>query len=196
MNSFFAGQRGWRVRYDSDNRRMQREALTYTTDAVTSPTLVAGPITLTIHAAANTTETMWVAHLDEVAPDGASRPLSQGALLGSHRALDIARTWYLPDGTVLRPHHCSTRAVNQPVVPGELTRYDIEVFPTAALLDAGHRLRVTLTTYDFPNLVPTKPARRALTGGSYRIHQGGATPSHIVIPLADPAAFAAHSEAG
>lgn len=192
LSSFFAGQRGWRVRYDTDNRRPQRGALTYTTEPFTSPTLVAGPISLTVHATANTTETMWVAHLDEVASDGRSRPLTQGALLGSHRALDTTRTWYLPDGTVLRPHHLSTPGATRPVTPHELTRYDIEVFPTAALIAAGHCLRLTLTTYDFPHLVPTRPARRALVGGSYRLRQGGATPSYIVVPLADPADFAGH----
>jgi putative CocE/NonD family hydrolase len=197
MNSYFAGQRGWRIRYDNDNRRLQRlepDALTYTTEPFSTPTLVAGPITVTVHATATTTETMWVVHLDEVAPDGATRPLTQGALLGSHRALDTSRTWYLPDGTVLRPHHLSTRAATKPVVPGELTRYDIEVFPTAALIDTDHRLRLTLTTHDFPHLVATTPARRALVGGTYRIRQGGSTPSHIVIPLADPAAYNAASE--
>jgi len=194
LNSYFAKQRGWRIRYDSDNRRLQRNALTYTTDPFTSPTLVAGPITLTVHATATTNETMWVAHLDEVAPDGASRPLTQGALLGSHRELDTCRTWYLPDGTVLRPHHVSTRAAHRIVIRGELTRYDIEVFPTAALIGTDHRLRLTLTTYDFPHLVPTKPARQALIGGGYRLRQGGRTPSHIVIPLADPAALTARSE--
>ncbi|BBY06211.1 putative peptidase [Mycobacterium noviomagense] len=189
MNSFFTAQRGRRIRYDTDNRRLQRRALTYTTEPFTSPTLVAGPITLTVHATANTTETVWVAHLDDVAPDGTSRPLTQGALLGSHRALDPDRTWYLPEGTVLRPHHYSTRSAAEPVVPGELTRYDVEIFPTAAFIAPEHRLRLIVTTYDFPHLVPTKPARRALAGGRYQLHQGGPTPSHILIPLADPGAF-------
>ena len=135
---------------------------------------------------ATTAETLWVAHLDDVAPDGVSRPLTQGALLGSHRMLDPARSWYLSDGTVLRPHHFSTRSSAHPVVPGEVTRYDVEIFPTAALIGPDHQLRLTLTTYDFPHLVPTKPARRALTGGSYLVHQGGPTPSHILIPLAEP----------
>ncbi|WP_102143588.1 CocE/NonD family hydrolase [Mycobacterium hubeiense] len=185
LGSFAISQRGRRIRYDLDNRRLQREALCYTTDPFSSPTMVAGPITLTVHATATTSETLWVAHLDDVFPDGTSRPLTQGALLGSHRALDPSRTWYLPDGTVLRPHHISTREAVKPVVPGELTRYDIEIFPTAAVIEPGHCLRLTMTTYDFPHLVPTKPARRALAGGEYRLRQGGATPSHVVIPLAD-----------
>jgi putative CocE/NonD family hydrolase len=189
MTSYLASRRGRPIRYDLDNRRLQREALTYTTESFDAATLVAGPITLTVYATATTSETVWVAHLDDVAPDGASRPLTEGALLGSHRALDPDRTWYLPDGTVLRPHHVSSTAAAQPVVPGELTRYDIEIFPTAALIAPNHRLRLTMTTYDFPQLVPTKPARQALLGGVYRVKQGGPTPSHLLIPLADPAAF-------
>jgi putative CocE/NonD family hydrolase len=189
MTSFIRAQRGGHTRYDQDNRRLQRGALTYTTEPFAAPTLVAGPIALTLHATATTTEALWVAHLDDVAPDGASRPLTQGALLGSHRALDPDRTWYLPDGTVLRPHHFSTRSAVKPVVPGEVTRYDVEVFPTAALIESGHRLRLTVTTYDFPHLVPTKPARRALAGGSYQLHQGGPAPSQLLIPVADPDSF-------
>ncbi len=186
MTSFIRTQRGGQTRYDQDNRRLQRGALTYTTEAFATPTLIVGPITLTLHATADTTESLWVAHIDDVAPDGSSRPLTQGALLGSHRALDPARTWYLPDGTVLKPHHISTRAAVKPVVPGELTRYDVEIFPTAALLESGHQLRLTVTTFDFPHLVPTVPARRALAGGTYRLHQGGPTPSHLLIPVAEP----------
>ncbi|MDH6195463.1 putative CocE/NonD family hydrolase [Mycobacterium frederiksbergense] len=189
MSSFMLSRTGRRIRYDLDNRRLQREALTYTTAEFTEAQLIAGPVTLTVHATADTTETLWVAHLDDVSPDGVSRPLTQGALLGSHRALDPDRTWYRPDGTVLRPQHLSTRAAVEPVVPGELTRYDIEVFPTAALIERGHRLRLTLTTYDFPHLVPTKPALAMLAGGMYRVQQGGASPSSLLIPLAEPAAF-------
>jgi uncharacterized protein len=189
MTSFIRTQRGGQTHYDQDNRRLQRGALTYTTEPFATPTLIAGPISLTVHATANTSEALWVAHLDDVAPDGASRPLTEGALLGSHRALDPDRTWYLPDGTVLRPHHFSTRSAVKPVIPGDVTRYDVEIFPTAALLESGHRLRLTVTTFDFPHLVPTKPARRALTGGSYQLHQGGPTPSHLLIPVADPDSF-------
>ncbi|MGV0743347.1 CocE/NonD family hydrolase [Mycolicibacterium sp. XJ870] len=189
MGSFMASQRGRQIRYDLDHSRLQREALTYTTPEFSSAQLIAGPVTLTVHATANTTETLWVAYLDDVSPAGVSRPLTQGALLGSHRALDREASWYLPDGTVLRPQYFSTRAAAQPVVPGELTRYDLEIYPTAAMIEAGHRLRLTLTTYDFPHLVPTKPARAALAGGVYRVQQGGESPSRLLIPLADPAAF-------
>lgn len=186
LNSFVTTSAGGRTRHDQDNRRLQRGALSYTTDAFEAPVLLAGPITLSVEMTADTTETLLVAHLDDVAPEGVNRPLSQGALLGSHRELDSERTWYLPDGTVLRPHHISTRNAVRPVRPGEPTRYDIEIFPTAALIAPGHRLRLTLTTYDFPHLVPTAPARRELAGGLYQVCQGGPTASWLLLPLADP----------
>ena len=186
LNSFVTAQAGRRTRHDQDNRRLQQGALTYTGEPFDTPTLIAGPVTLRVQATADSTETLLVAHLDDVAPEGVSRPLTQGALLGSHRELDPERTWYLPDGTVLRPHHISTRAAVRPVEPGELTGYDIEIFPTAALIAPGHRLRLTLTTYDFPHLVPTAPARRALAGGIYRLQQGGPDPSFLLLGLADP----------
>jgi putative CocE/NonD family hydrolase len=189
LGSFAVSQTGRRIRYDLDHRRLHREALTYSTAILRTAQLVAGPITLTVYATATTTDTLWVAYLDDVAPDGISRPLTQGALLGSHRALDTAKTWYLPDGAVLQPHHMYTRAAAQPVVPGELTRYDIEIFPTAALIEAGHRLRLALTTYDFPSLVPSKSQRAALAGGVYHLRQGGVHASSLLIPLADPEAM-------
>lgn len=187
MGSFMASQTGRSVRYDQDNSRLQRDALTYTSEAFDTEKLLAGPVGLTIFATADRPDTLWVAHLDDLSPDGVSRPLTEGALLGSHRALDPEASWILSDGTVLRPQHISTKSAAEPVVPGEVTRYDVEIFPTAAILAPGHRLRLTLTTYDFPHLVPTRPQRAALAGGVYRISQGGVHASHLVVPLADPA---------
>jgi hypothetical protein len=34
--------------------------------------------------------------------------------------------------------------------------------------------------------VPNAPAREALAGGLYHVHQGGPTPSFLLVPLADP----------
>lgn len=68
LSSFLFSQRGRTIRYDQDNRRLQRGALSYTTEPFGHAKLVAGPIALTIHATATTTETVWVAHLDAVAP--------------------------------------------------------------------------------------------------------------------------------
>src|SRR3569832_393967 len=56
-------------------------ALTYTTAALPSARTIAGPIAATVYARANTTETQWVVNIEDVAPDGTSKPLTEGALL-------------------------------------------------------------------------------------------------------------------
>jgi len=157
-------------------------ALTYTTEPVAEPTTLAGPISATLYASATTTQTQWVVNVQDVAPDGTSKPLTQGALLGSAREVDPSRSWTV-DGATLMPYHPHTVEAEQPVTPGEVTRYDVEVFPTYATLAPGHRLRVTIGTNDFPHLVPTAPQLLNLLGGVYQVQRTAAHPSSITVPL-------------
>jgi uncharacterized protein len=158
--------------------------LQYTSAPLPETSTVAGPIGVTIFATSTRPETEWVADIEDVGPDGTARPLSQGALLGSFRTLDPVRTWTAPDGKPIRPYHLSTRAAATPVVPGEMTRYDIEVFPTLATLPAGHRLRLTLTTADTPPLLAPAPRFLDLLGGVYSVARHAGAASFVEIPLA------------
>ena len=65
----------------------------YTSAPLPTPEAVAGPITATIYASSTTPETQLVAELEDVTPSGASYPLTEGALLGSLRAVDQSRSW-------------------------------------------------------------------------------------------------------
>jgi putative CocE/NonD family hydrolase len=157
-------------------------ALTYTTEPLSSGATLAGPISAKLFASATTTDTQWVVNVEDVAPDGVSKPLTQGALIGSARAVDDARSWSVNGKTVL-PYHPYTSAAARPVVPGKVTEYDVEVFPAYTTLAAGHRLRVTLQTSDFPHLLPTPPQLVSLLGGRYDVQHGAAYPSSITVPL-------------
>jgi hypothetical protein len=155
---------------------------TYTTAPLTQAKTIAGPIDVTVYASANTRETQWVAQIEDVAPDGSSVPLTEGALLGSLRAQSSAQTWRA-DGQIIKPGHTYTKASSAAVRPGKVTRYDIEVFPTYATLPAGHRIRITLATADTPHLAPTAPALAKLLGGVYRVQHSPNAPSAVEIPL-------------
>ena len=63
-------------------------AIRYTTAPFAHAETVAGPVTATVYASATTSETELVAELEDVTPSGASYPLTEGALLGSLRAVD------------------------------------------------------------------------------------------------------------
>jgi len=154
----------------------------YTSPPLTSAKTIAGPIDVTVYAKASTTETQWVAQIEDVAPDGTSIPLTEGALLGSLRAVSPAGTWK-SNGQILQVAHTYSASTAAPVTPGALTRYDIEVYPTYATLPAGHRIRVSLSTADTPHLVPTLPALAKLLGGLYLVQMTPAAPSAVEIPL-------------
>jgi predicted acyl esterase len=91
-------------------------------------------------------------------------PLAQGWLRASHRALDEERS------LAWQPHHPHDRV--QSLVPGEAYELDIEIWPTCAVLPAGHRLALTILGRDFDHGLPPSEERlgHALRGSSALLH--------------------------
>lgn len=145
---------------------------------------IAGPIGLTLQATSNRPETMFVVTLQDVAPDGTVTDLSAGGLLGSARELDPDKSWTANGDGYALPYHPHTKAAQQPVPVGELTRYDIEIRPVFSTIPAGHRLRLLVQTADTPHLFspPTKLIR--LLGGRYRVETNGVHASWLELPVA------------
>lgn len=164
-------------------------ALTYTSSPMTTDEVIGGPIDATVYASATTTDTELVATIEEVSPTGQSVPITSGALLGEFRQPTAAATWTGSDGQPILPAHPYTEASVEPVVPGVVTRYDIEVFPTFAQVPAGWSIRVTVTTSDTPQLLPTLSQMPALAGGVYQVQRNASAASFVNIPLAPQSAF-------
>jgi hypothetical protein len=179
-----AGSAGFEAPCASDDRLSQVGpwATTYTSAPFTRDATVAGPITATVYASSTTPETQLVAELEEVTPNGSSYPLTEGALLGSLRAVDTSRSWTAGGMTVL-PYHPYTQAAARPVVPGQLTEYQIQIFPTLDTIAGGDRLRLTLSTTDTPHLTPLPPQLPELAGGVYTISRSAAAPSSLTVEL-------------
>lgn len=135
-----------------------------------------------MYASSTTPETQLVAELEDVTPSGTSYPLTEGALLGSLRTVDQSRSWTAGGMTVL-PYHPYTQASAQPVTPGAVTEYQIEIFPTLATIGAGDRLRLTLSTTDTPHLTPLPQQLPRLAGGIYAIKRDAASPSSLTAEL-------------
>jgi hypothetical protein len=133
--------------------------------------------------------------VEEVTPSGASYPLTQGALLGSLRKVDRARSWRSHGVTVL-PYHPYTKASAHAVKPGALTHYRVEVFPTLATIAKGDRLRVTLSTSDVPHLTPLPAQLPQLAGGVYTVARSHRAPSSLIVELRRTAKHSAHDRSG
>ncbi len=161
-------------------------ALTYTTAPFSQSRSSAARSTPRSTPPRRTPDTELVATLEDVAPDGTATPLTTGALLGSLRALDSSRSWLAPGGQPLLPYHPYTPPQSRRSRPGSVTRFDIEIRPTFAQIDAGHRLRLTLTTSDLPTLVPTEADATNLIGGIYQVQRNTAAASYVEL-LSAPA---------
>ena len=96
--------------------------------------------------------------LCEVAPDGASRLISAGGLLATHRA---------------------SRDRPQPLEPGQIYELRFPLRHCAYALTPGNRLRVAVASAEFQNAWPTGvPARNTVFWGPRH-------PSGVVLPIAD-----------
>jgi putative CocE/NonD family hydrolase len=161
-------------------------SLTYTSAPFKHATVLGGPVDATLYATSTRPNTEMVATIEDVAPNGTSTPITTGALLGSLRAVNPARSWRVGGGRYVLPYHPYTVGSQQSVPVGKVTRFDIEIRPTFAELAAGHRLRLTLTTSDLPTLVPPQPDVSNLVGGVYEIQRNRSAASYLEI-LSTPA---------
>ena len=157
-------------------------AISYTSAPFPQSEAVAGPITATVYASSTTPEVELVAELEDVTPSGSSYPLTEGALLGSLRAVNQSRSW-TANGMTLLPYHPYTKASAQSVKPGAVTKYQIQIFPTLATIGRGDRLRLTLSTTDTPHLTPLPEQLPKLAGGIYTIGRSAAAPSSLTLEL-------------
>ena len=130
----------------TDQRLEGPQGLTFRTPVLDRPLDVVGPVALRLVAASTATDTDWYAKLADVAPDGSESIISAGALRASHRAVDPARS--LPG----RPYHTHTDP--RPIEPDRFYPYDVEIWPTAYRLAAGHRLQLRVTSTDLPTHMP------------------------------------------
>jgi hypothetical protein len=111
-----------------------------------------------------------------VAPDGRVTYLSEGMLRAIMRAPAEAARLPYDQGDAA---HSYARADALPVTPGEVMQLRFALFPTAARIQRGHRLRLAIAGAD------AAVFRRYSEGGDdvFTIRHGGATASSITIEM-------------
>ena len=152
----------------------------FETAPVTEPVSIQGPINAKLFVSSNSGEGMLSVAVEDVAPDGTVSRLTGGWQVLSHRALDESKTRYL-DGKIIQPYHPFTRAAQKKLARGEVAPIDVEVFPTAATIRPGHRLRLAVQAFDVPHLLPSALAALGhLT--VMKVHTSEKYPSELTLP--------------
>jgi putative CocE/NonD family hydrolase len=143
------------------------DVLVYTSPVLQEDLEITGPVTATLFVATSGTDTDFVVVVSDVRPDGYTQNLVEGAVRGRFRA---------------------SYANPTPLEPGQVYELAVDLWATSHLLRAGHRIRVHVTSSDFPRF-----DRNLNTGESFEgtrvvvadqtLYHDALRPSHIVLPV-------------
>lgn len=153
---------------DQTEVEQRGDVLVFTGDALAAELEVTGPIRIILYAASSATDTDWTAKLVDVWPDG--RPIN------------------LCDG-ILRAR--CRESVDKPTLiePGKIYRYEIDAWVTSNAFQPGHRVRVEISSSNFPRF-----DRNPNTGhpfgadaerqkASQTVYHDAEHASHILLPV-------------
>ena len=163
-----------------NNKVNDKLGVVFETEPVTSPVSIQGQINARLFTSSNSGDGMLSVAVEDVAPDGTVSRLTGGWQVLSHRKLDESRTRYL-DGKIIQPYHPFTRAAQKRLAKDEVAPIDVEVFPTAATIQPGHKLRLAVQAFDVPHLLPSALlAPKMLT--VMKVHTSAQYPSELTLP--------------
>ena len=167
---------------DVTTARGYPDAVAYESAPMTEDMVVAGPVRMQLQASLTGVDSDFFVSVSDVYPDGSVSFIQRGLLKASHRRVDPLRSYYDSDGNgvMVQPYHPHTNP--QPVQPGEVNTYDIEIFPIGHIFRKGHTLLVQIHTPPAVDglwgYTPTHHAPSLVS-----IHHGADTPSWLQLPI-------------
>jgi len=155
--------------WDQRKAEARDDVLVYTTPPLTEAVEVTGPLTMTLHAATTARDTDWTAKLVDVHPNGYAQNIQDGIVRARYRNA-IGRA-----GTLLEP--------------GRVYEYAIDMWATSNVFLAGHRIRVEISSSNFPrfdrnlNTGEDPSAAVRMEKAQQTVYHSAQYPSHIVLPI-------------
>jgi putative CocE/NonD family hydrolase len=133
--------------YYPDWEARSRDHLAFRSRPLAEAFVVAGHPILSLDFACDEADACVFAYLEDIAPDGTRRYVTEGMLRALHRdgredSETYCATWPLPS---------FRRADAAPLKPGERVRLEITLLPTAWSFPAGHRIGLRLAAADRDN---------------------------------------------
>lgn len=154
-----------------DQRKVEErsDVLVYTTPVLTEAIEVTGPLKMKLFAATSGKDTDWTVKLVDVHPDGYAQNIQDG----------IIRARY--NGTIGK----SARLLD----PGKVYEYDIDMWATSNVFLPGHRIRVEVSSSNFPrfdrnlNTGEDPATGTRMERAKQTIYHSAQYPSHLILPI-------------
>jgi putative CocE/NonD family hydrolase len=154
--------------YDQRSVEERQDVLVYTSAPLEGDLEVTGPVKALIYASSSAVNTDFTAKLVDVYPDGRAIRICEG---------------------IIRADHRDPEATPSNILPGEIYAYRIDLWATSNVFLQGHRLRVEISSSNFPRF------DRNLNTGKYFatdttmetaqqvIYHTREYPSRIILPI-------------
>ena len=174
-NRWYTNGGGGDVVY-GDRRAEDAKLLTYTSAPMAADTEITGHPVVTLQVASTENDGAFIVYLEDVAPDGTVRYITEGQLRGVMRAVTDDPPLYRKYG----PHRSEARTDAMPLVPGEIAEISFDLWATSVLIREGHRIRVAVAGADADTFL-----RYPRDGGvpTLSVQRNVAYPSAIVLPM-------------
>jgi putative CocE/NonD family hydrolase len=150
------------------------DVVVFQTPPLTEDVTVIGPIVVTLFAATDARDTDFTAKLVDVYPPSLDFPTG----------FDLNLT-----DAIVRGRYRATRDHQVLLEPGTVYEYTIAPFPTANVFKKGHRIRIDVSSSNFPRFdvnpntgEPLGRSRRTVSADN-TIYHDAAHPSHVLLPI-------------
>jgi putative CocE/NonD family hydrolase len=146
----------------------RQEVLVFTTPAFKQDFEVTGPVSLEVYATSSAVDTDFTGKLVDVWPNGFAQNLTEG---------------------ILRMRYRDSREKPEFMNPGEVYKVAIDLWSTSNIFKAGHRLRLEISSSNFPrfdrNLNTGEPAAFSsrMVKATNTIYHDREHPSALVLPV-------------
>jgi len=154
--------------FDQAALETRSDVLVYSTEPLAEDLEVTGPIALTLYASSSAPDTDFTAKLVDVGPCGMAKNLTDG---------------------IIRARYRKSQSEAKLLMPGKVAELRIDMWSTANVFKAGHRIRLEVSSSNYPRFDPNPNTGHELfTDAEVRpamqtvMHDRGFA-SHLVLPV-------------
>ena len=119
--------------FDQTAVEARSDVLIYSTEPLAEDLEVIGPITLTLYASSSAPDTDFTAKLVDLGPCGLAKNLTDG---------------------IIRARYRESQSEAKLLTPGKIAEFKIDLWSTANVFKAGHRIRLEVSSSNYPRFDP------------------------------------------
>jgi putative CocE/NonD family hydrolase len=152
----------------------RRDVLVFQTDPLKEDVEVTGPVEVKLFVSSSAVDTDFTAKLIDVYPPNPDYPLGFDLNIGD---------------SIVRMRYRASLAKPELMKPGEVYQATIRLYPTSNVFAKGHRIRVDISSSNFPrfdvnpNTGDLLQQHRRTIGADNTVYHMGERSSHIVLPI-------------